>query len=158
VPSVDVVDITVSIVVDAVPGNLILIDPDGICQVRMGGIDSGVDDGHQGLPLGGRLIVKLPSLIDDDVYTGYGVSGTLSEIASLQSGKGDCIHGSCFVPVNVKPAQGFQIQLRANPAEASFVFQCPLIIGKIISGGKISYPWAVVEETVGRGLGHIFRR
>ena len=57
IPAVYVVHIAVSVIVDAVVRDFVLIGPDGVFQIRMGNVDPGVDDGHGDGPLVLRLFV-----------------------------------------------------------------------------------------------------
>ena len=51
IPAVHIVRVSVSVVIQAVSRDLILIDPDSSRQILMGNIHSGIDDGHHHVPL-----------------------------------------------------------------------------------------------------------
>ena len=67
VVAVDIVDVAVAVVIQAVAGNLARIDPHVIDQVRMGVIDSGVDDAHHDIVAG----LNVPGLGRVDIGIGY---------------------------------------------------------------------------------------
>ena len=46
IPAMHVVHIAVSVIVDAIVRDFVLIGPDGVFQVRMGNVDTGIDDGY----------------------------------------------------------------------------------------------------------------
>ena len=151
IPSMDVIDVAVSIVVDSVLGNLVLVGPDGVCQIRVLRVDAGVNDRHHRLPLGRSLIVKVPGGSDVDIHTGNGIGGYFVEISRFQPWKADGVHRPGFVQVDVDSAQGFQVQLGFHPAEAPFIFQGPLVVGEIVPRREAHNARAVLEETVAVG-------
>ena len=69
IPAMDIVYITVSVIVNAVPRNLIFIGPDGILQIRMIDVNSGIYDRYHHLTVLLRAgIVEVPRRENIDIH------------------------------------------------------------------------------------------
>ena len=77
IPTICIVDIPVSVVVDAVPGNFILIDPDGIRQLGMRNFHTRIDQCDYNISL--SFPIYFPGFFGTDVNTGH-CRGVIREV------------------------------------------------------------------------------
>ena len=73
VPAVHVVHIAVVVIVDAVAGDLVLVDPESAGEILVGGVHTGVDQGDHHVPA--AAVIDGPGVFRIDVDPGLGVRG-----------------------------------------------------------------------------------
>ncbi len=110
IPAIYIIYIAVSVIVNAVSGNLIFIDPDGALQIRMGDVHACVYDRHGR----GRFVsvwgVGLPCWLDIDINSGNSINGAGQGYWPVPAGKGYGVYLSSFVSVYIGGVQGINIQ------------------------------------------------
>ena len=160
IPAVYIVHESVSVIVNAVSGNLILIDPYGTLQIRMGDVHACVYDRHGQGALCLCLGVGLPCWLDIDINSGNSINGAGQDIGRLQRGKGYGVYLSSFVSVYIGGVQGINIQFLDYFLRLAVIFKGPLVRGLVVLDGQVVEAGAyriggecVIRRIIGDGPG-----
>ena len=73
VPAIYIIYIAVSIVVNAITGNLVLIDPDGVFQVGVCSVNTGINNSYCDSPFIFCFTVGLPGIFNVDINIFYSI-------------------------------------------------------------------------------------
>ena len=152
--AVNVVHIAVAVVIDAVPGDLVLVGPKSVHKLRMLRIHAGVDDGHHHVPALLCSGLRLPHLIQGKglghvhVHALHRLYLPVFKIPGLH-GAGRHADAAGTVPFHIaliKLLIAVLPQIGNVQAQASVVFEAPLVDG-------IGIRWSQIHITRPDGLG-----
>ena len=131
IPSVYVINVAISVIVNAVSGNFIFIDPDGSRKIRMGNIHSGINECDCDSAAGSALLIIVPCGLYVDINPVYAVRDHLANHLSLSAQPAD------FSRTAADRDSGKYI---GDPADVSVIFQAPLVLVIGFSRGKDRLP------------------
>ena len=140
IPAVYIVDIAVAVIIDAISRNFVFVGPNGILQIRVVDVDSGVNDcNHHLTMLLCTGIIKIPGREYIDIYAFSG-AGFFDPVSIRTSHR--CRHSQVVCQVNVRG------KLRVAVLEAvcdlavlklRIIFQSPLVLGIAVRRRQIGY-------------------
>ena len=135
IPAVYVIDIAVSVIVDAVAGNLARVRPHGILKFRVAVINAGVNNSYRYLSSGtfGIGIILLPGRKNINIHAGFCLdNGRLvfdHTGTKIRKGDGSRTAFSCAVHGIQRTKTGCHL----NQLKLAVIFQAPLVGGIAVS-------------------------
>ena len=132
IPAVHIINIAVAVIVNAITRNLVLINPDGVFQIRVRGVNSGIYDSNGNGALVFCLLIELPGFFNVDIDPSYGVCPDSVIVAGAKRGQGNAVD-AVFTVVYIDMIESTDIQFPLRSLKVSCVAQGPLIFGIFVS-------------------------